>query len=126
MRASIWSFKVLFSARDREFDRERGGHWDKDKCCETFNPLGPFLLTEDNKVNPHKLIPGLWVSGPLRQSSSMVKTTSGIDNVIRNLTRAHLASSGRHGQHRQAVGVALWLPDYYHLSDDDVVEFERN
>jgi 2-keto-4-pentenoate hydratase/2-oxohepta-3-ene-1,7-dioic acid hydratase in catechol pathway len=32
---------------EREFQLERGGQWDKGKNCETFNPLGPWLVTAD-------------------------------------------------------------------------------
>ena len=37
---------------EREFQLERGGQWDKGKSCETFNPLGPWLVTPDEVRRP--------------------------------------------------------------------------
>ena len=40
--------------RARVPDRESGGQWSKGKCCETFNPLGPYLVPAD-EVDPQRL-----------------------------------------------------------------------
>ena len=44
---------------EREYQLERGGTWDKGKGCDTFGPLGPWLVTRDEVPNPQKL--GLWL-----------------------------------------------------------------
>ncbi len=44
---------------EREFQMERGGTWDKGKGCDTFGPLGPWLVTRDDVPNPQKL--GMWL-----------------------------------------------------------------
>ncbi len=44
---------------EREFQLERGGQWDKGKGCDTFGPLGPWLVTRDEITNPQKL--GMWL-----------------------------------------------------------------
>jgi 2-keto-4-pentenoate hydratase/2-oxohepta-3-ene-1,7-dioic acid hydratase in catechol pathway len=44
---------------EREFQIERGGTWDKGKGCDTFGPLGPWLVTRDEVPNPQKL--GMWL-----------------------------------------------------------------
>ena len=44
---------------EREFQIERGGTWDKGKGCDTFGPLGPWLVTRDDVPNPQKL--GMWL-----------------------------------------------------------------
>ncbi|CAN5441915.1 fumarylacetoacetate hydrolase family protein [soil metagenome] len=44
---------------EREFQMERGGTWDKGKGCDTFGPIGPWLVTRDEVPNPQKL--GLWL-----------------------------------------------------------------
>ncbi len=44
---------------EREFQFERGGTWDKGKGCDTFGPLGPWLVTRDDVPNPQKL--GMWL-----------------------------------------------------------------
>ena len=45
---------------ERAFQLERGGTWDKGKGCDSFAPLGPWLVTKDEIPNPHKL--RLWLS----------------------------------------------------------------
>jgi 2-keto-4-pentenoate hydratase/2-oxohepta-3-ene-1,7-dioic acid hydratase in catechol pathway len=45
---------------EREFQLERGGTWDKGKGCDSFGPLGPWLVTRDEVPNPQKL--GLWLA----------------------------------------------------------------
>ena len=44
---------------EREFQIERGGTWDKGKGCDTFGPIGPWLVTRDEVPNPQRL--GLWL-----------------------------------------------------------------
>ena len=44
---------------ERAFQLERGGTWDKGKGCDSFAPLGPWLVTKDEIPNPHKL--RLWL-----------------------------------------------------------------
>jgi 2-keto-4-pentenoate hydratase/2-oxohepta-3-ene-1,7-dioic acid hydratase in catechol pathway len=44
---------------EREYQIERGGTWDKGKGCDTFGPLGPWLVTRDEVPNPQKL--GMWL-----------------------------------------------------------------
>ncbi len=44
---------------EREFQLERGGTWDKGKGCDTFAPLGPWLVTKDEIKDPHQL--RLWL-----------------------------------------------------------------
>jgi 2,4-diketo-3-deoxy-L-fuconate hydrolase len=50
-RAVIGGFVLSSDLSEREFQLERGGHWDKEKCCATFNPLGPWLVTPDEFAN---------------------------------------------------------------------------
>ena len=48
---------------EREFQLERGGTWDKGKGCDTFAPLGPWMVTKDEIADPHKLRLWLKVNG---------------------------------------------------------------
>ena len=49
------------------FQIERGGQWTKGKSCETFGPLGPWLVTKDEIKDPQKLDMWLDVNGEKRQ-----------------------------------------------------------
>jgi 2,4-didehydro-3-deoxy-L-rhamnonate hydrolase len=55
---------------EREFQLERGPQWDKGKGCDTFGPIGPWLVTRDDIPNPQKL--GMWldVNGQRMQNGS--------------------------------------------------------
>ncbi len=55
---------------EREFQIERGGTWDKGKGCDTFGPLGPWLVTTDEVPNPQALEMWLDVNGEKRQRGS--------------------------------------------------------
>ena len=55
---------------ERVFQIERSGQWTKGKGCETFGPLGPWLVTKDEIKDPQKLACWLTVNGESRQKSS--------------------------------------------------------
>ena len=53
--ACVAGYVISNDVSEREFQLERGGQWDKGKSCETFNPLGPWLVTPDEVEDPHVL-----------------------------------------------------------------------
>ncbi|MEP6798325.1 MAG: fumarylacetoacetate hydrolase family protein [Lapillicoccus sp.] len=53
--AHIAGYAVSNDVSEREFQIERGGQWDKGKNCETFYPLGPWLVTADEVPDPQAL-----------------------------------------------------------------------
>ena len=55
---------------EREFQIERGGTWDKGKGCDTFGPVGPWLVTRDEVANPQKLALWLELNGQRMQNGS--------------------------------------------------------
>ncbi len=58
---------------EREFQIERGTQWDKGKGCDTFGPIGPWLVTRDDVPNPQKLAMYLDVNGQRMQSGNTDK-----------------------------------------------------
>jgi 2-keto-4-pentenoate hydratase/2-oxohepta-3-ene-1,7-dioic acid hydratase in catechol pathway len=55
---------------ERNFQIERAGQWTKGKGCETFGPIGPWLVTKDEIADPQKLQMWLTVNGESRQKGS--------------------------------------------------------
>ena len=55
---------------EREYQLERAGTWDKGKGCDTFGPLGPWLVTRDEVPNPQKLDLWLDLNGQRMQASN--------------------------------------------------------
>lgn len=63
----VAGYVVANDVSEREYQIERGGLWDKGKGCDTFGPLGPWLVTTDEIPNPQKLDMWLDVNGEKRQ-----------------------------------------------------------
>jgi len=66
----IAGFCISHDVSEREFQLERGGQWCKGKSCDTFNPLGPFLLTTDEMTDFNHLAMELKVNGVVRQKGN--------------------------------------------------------
>jgi 2,4-diketo-3-deoxy-L-fuconate hydrolase len=66
----VAGYCTINDVSEREFQIERGGTWDKGKCCDTFGPIGPWLVTRDDVPNPQKLDMWLDVNGKRMQTGS--------------------------------------------------------
>ena len=55
----VAGYCLINDVSEREYQIERGGTWDKGKGCDTFGPVGPWLVTTDEIKNPQKL--GMWL-----------------------------------------------------------------
>ena len=66
----VAGYLVIDDLSEREFQLERGGSWDKGKGCETFGPIGPWLVTRDEVPDPQALSMWLEVNGVRRQSGN--------------------------------------------------------
>jgi 2,4-didehydro-3-deoxy-L-rhamnonate hydrolase len=65
--AHVAGYVVVNDVSEREYQMERGGTWDKGKGCDTFGPVGPWLVTTDEVPNPQRLDMWLDVNGEPRQ-----------------------------------------------------------
>ncbi len=66
----IAGYCVINDVSEREFQIERGGTWDKGKGCDTFGPIGPWLVTRDEVPDPQALSMWLEVDGHRYQDGS--------------------------------------------------------
>jgi len=66
----VAGYVLVNDVSEREYQTERGGTWDKGKGCDTFGPIGPWLLSADEVKNPQKLEMWLDVNGEKRQRGS--------------------------------------------------------
>jgi len=66
----IAGFCVSHDVSERAFQLERCGQWTKGKSCDTFNPLGPYLVTSDSVPNLRELSMSLDVNGERMQTGS--------------------------------------------------------
>ena len=66
----VAGYCVINDVSEREFQIERGGTWDKGKGCDTFGPMGPWLVTRDEVPDPHQLNLWLEVDGKRYQNGN--------------------------------------------------------
>ncbi|MEX6666373.1 fumarylacetoacetate hydrolase family protein [Pseudomonas sp. W2-17] len=66
----VAGYCVINDVSEREFQIERGGTWDKGKGCDTFGPIGPWLVTRDEIADPHQLNLWLEVDGKRSQNGN--------------------------------------------------------
>jgi 2-keto-4-pentenoate hydratase/2-oxohepta-3-ene-1,7-dioic acid hydratase in catechol pathway len=107
---------------EREFQLERGGQWDKGKSCETFNPLGPWLVTPDEVGDPQALRLSLRVNGALRQDGSTANMIFPVDYLVWYLSQFLVLEPGDLINTGTPAGVSLGHDDVPFLVAGDVVE----
>jgi len=66
----VAGYCVFHDVSERAFQIERGGQWDKGKGCDSFGPIGPWLVTRDEVADPQRLCLWLDVNGERMQDSS--------------------------------------------------------
>ena len=122
--AHVAGYTIAHDVSEREYQIERGGTWDKGKNCETFNPLGPWLVTADEVPDPQRLSLKLWVNGELKQDGTTAEQIFPVGEVVRYLSRFMTLYPGDVINTGTPAGVALGLPDHPYLRPGDVVELE--
>jgi 2-keto-4-pentenoate hydratase/2-oxohepta-3-ene-1,7-dioic acid hydratase in catechol pathway len=68
--AHLAGYVSFHDVSERDFQKNRGGTWDKGKGCDTFAPIGPWLVTADEIKNPQTLRIWCEVNGVMRQDSN--------------------------------------------------------
>jgi 2-keto-4-pentenoate hydratase/2-oxohepta-3-ene-1,7-dioic acid hydratase in catechol pathway len=122
--ACVAGYAISNDVSEREFQLERGGQWDKGKNCETFNPLGPWLVTADDVPDPQRLGLRLWVNGEPRQDGTTADMIFGVAFLVRYLSRFMVLRPGDVINTGTPAGVALGRPGTPFLRAGDVVELE--
>ncbi|GGP00433.1 fumarylacetoacetate hydrolase family protein [Nonomuraea glycinis] len=120
----VAGYAVANDVSEREFQLERGGQWDKGKSCETFNPMGPWLVTADEVGDPQALPMRLWVNGELRQNGDTKNMIFDVAEVVRYLSRFMVLEPGDVINTGTPAGVAMGMPGQPYLRAGDVVELE--
>ncbi|MFV0135787.1 fumarylacetoacetate hydrolase family protein [Streptomyces sp. HMX87] len=123
--ASVAGYAVAHDVSEREFQIERGGTWDKGKNCETFNPLGPWLVTADEVPDPQRLGLRLWVNGELKQNGTTADQIFPVGEVVRYVSQFMTLYPGDVINTGTPAGVAMGQPEPKpYLRAGDVVELE--
>ena len=80
--AHVAGFCVVNDVSERSFQKDRGGTWDKGKGCDTFAPLGPWLVTRDEVHDPQGLRLWLEVDGHRYQDGSTSTMIFGVVHLV--------------------------------------------
>jgi 2-keto-4-pentenoate hydratase/2-oxohepta-3-ene-1,7-dioic acid hydratase in catechol pathway len=123
-RDVIAGYAVSHDVSEREFQLERGGQWTKGKSCETFNPLGPWLVTPDELPDPQDLGLRLWVNGEQRQNGTTKDMVFDVAHLVWYVSQYMVLEPGDVLNTGTPAGVALGRPDHPYLRAGDVVELE--
>ena len=83
----VAGYCVINDVSEREWQLERGGTWDKGKGFDTFGPLGPWLVTRDEILDPHVLDLWLEVDGQRYQTGNTRTLIFSVPQLIAYLSR---------------------------------------
>ncbi|MFE9216450.1 fumarylacetoacetate hydrolase family protein [Streptomyces lavendulae] len=123
--AHVGGYVLANDVTERAFQNERGGTWDKGKNCETFTPLGPWLVTADEVPDPQALDVRLWVNGELKQDGHTSDQIFPVGEVVRYLSHFMTLYPGDVIVTGTPAGVAAGQPEPKpFLRAGDVVEVE--
>jgi len=123
--AHVAGYVLSHDVSERAFQLERGGTWDKGKSCETFNPLGPWLLPADEVRDVQDLRLRTRVNGKAWQDGTTADMIFGVAHVLWYLSRFMVLEPGDLINTGTPAGVALGQADPKpYLRPGDVVELE--
>ena len=83
----VAGYCVVNDVSEREYQIERGGTWDKGKGCDTFGPVGPWLVTADEVGDPQNLAMFLDVNGHRFQTGSTKTMIFGVAQLVSYVSR---------------------------------------
>jgi 2,4-didehydro-3-deoxy-L-rhamnonate hydrolase len=83
----VAGYCVVNDVSEREYQLERGGTWDKGKGCDTFGPVGPWLVTKDEVPDPQVLAMWLDVNGKRMQTGNTRTMIFGVAEIVSYLSR---------------------------------------
>lgn len=107
---------------EREFQLEKGGQWVKGKSCDTFAPLGPYLVTKDEISDPNNLRLWLSVNGKKVQDGNTSDFIFNVREVVSYLSQFMSLMPGDIISTGTPEGVGLGFNPPVYLKDGDVIE----
>ncbi|MCT8972943.1 fumarylacetoacetate hydrolase family protein [Microbaculum marinisediminis] len=118
----VAGYCLVHDVSERAFQAERAGQWTKGKSCDTFGPIGPWLVTPDEIADPQNLAMWLNVNGEKMQDGSSSTMVYGVAFVISYLSQFMSLQPGDIISTGTPPGVGMGLKPPRYLKDGDVVE----
>jgi 2,4-didehydro-3-deoxy-L-rhamnonate hydrolase len=117
----VAGYCVINDLSERNFQLERGSQWDRGKGCDTFGPVGPYLVTTDEISNPQVLDMWLDVNDEKRQRGNTRTMIFGCANLVSYISRFMTLLPGDIITTGTPPGVALGMKPPVYLKPGDVV-----
>ncbi len=117
----VAGYCVVNDLSERAFQTEMGGQWVKGKSCDTFAPVGPWLVTRDEVADPQKLPMWLDVNGEKRQRGNTDTMIFGVAHIISFLSRFLTFQPGDLITTGTPPGVGMGMKPPKYLAPGDVV-----
>lgn len=107
---------------EREFQLKRGGQWSKGKSCDTFAPMGPYLVSSDEFTDPQNRRMWLKVNGTMMQDSSTSEMIFHIPHLVSYISQFMSLLPGDVISTGTPAGVALGMKEPRFIRPGDVIE----
>ncbi|WP_420723751.1 fumarylacetoacetate hydrolase family protein [Hwanghaeella sp. LZ110] len=78
----VAGFSTFIDLSERDYQNKRGGQWTKGKSCDTFGPLGPWIVTRDEILDPQRLSLWLEVDGRRKQYGNTELMIFGVSQIV--------------------------------------------
>ncbi len=118
----VAGYCVSHDVSERAFQAERQGQWTKGKSCDTFGPIGPWLVTRDEVKDPQDLKMWLTVNGKTMQDGSTRTMVYGVAFLVSYLSQFMSLLPGDVISTGTPPGVGLGMKPPRYLKPGDVVE----
>ncbi|MAQ39154.1 MULTISPECIES: fumarylacetoacetate hydrolase family protein [Thioclava] len=120
----VAGFVLANDVSERSYQKDRAGQWTKGKSCDSFGPLGPYLVTRDSVADPQKLAMKLSVNGEVMQNGSTETMVFGVKKLVSYLSQFMTLHPGDVISTGTPPGVAMGMETPRFLRPGDVVELE--
>lgn len=118
----VAGYVTINDLSEREFQLERGSQWDKGKGCDTFGPIGPWLVTGDEVGDPQNLDMWLDVNGKRMQTGNTRTMIFGVASLVAYVSRFMTLVPGDIITTGTPPGVGLGMkPEPVYLRAGDVI-----
>jgi 2-keto-4-pentenoate hydratase/2-oxohepta-3-ene-1,7-dioic acid hydratase in catechol pathway len=117
----VAGYCTINDVSEREYQIERGGTWDKGKGCDTFGPIGPWLVTRDEIANPQKLEMWLDVNGKRMQTGSTKTMIFSVAKLVSYVSQFMTLEPGDVITTGTPPGVGLGMKPPVYLKKGDVM-----
>lgn len=118
----VAGYVLVHDVSERAFQLEHGGQWVKGKSCDTFGPIGPWLLTADEVADPQALAMWLEVNGHRYQDGNSREMVFGVATLVSHISRYMTLMPGDIISTGTPAGVGLGQKPPTYLKAGDVVE----